>query len=150
MAERLPGGSAPPLPRPDGHLHHREERRLRPDAPSRRSLSLYIDYFFYDKTAGVPHWQEICKYTLPPRVSIAARRVVRFGDLDDANKRKVEKPADLFLILASPEAQRSGLRETAPRCALSAGSCAGRHGAMSLLQPIGERRPADAESKAAS
>ncbi|SJZ66133.1 dihydrodipicolinate synthase family protein [Consotaella salsifontis] len=51
----------------------------------------FIDYFFYDKEAGVPHWQEVCKYTLTAQgldVGLPRRPL---GDLDDANKKKIEK-----------------------------------------------------------
>lgn len=51
----------------------------------------FTDYFFYDKTAGVPHWQEVCKYTLTVQgldVGLPRRPL---GDLDDVNKKKIEK-----------------------------------------------------------
>lgn len=51
----------------------------------------YIDYFFYDKVDGVPHWQEVCKYTLTAQgldVGLPRRPL---GDLDAANKKKIDK-----------------------------------------------------------
>ena len=56
-----------------------------------KKMQPYIDYFFYDKEAGVPHWQEVCKYTLTAQgldVGLPRRPL---GDLDDANKKKIDK-----------------------------------------------------------
>ncbi|MHB1314760.1 MAG: dihydrodipicolinate synthase family protein [Christensenellales bacterium] len=57
-----------------------------------KKLQPFINYFFYDKEKGVPHWQEICKYTLKAQgldfVGVPRKPL---GDLDEANKRKVEK-----------------------------------------------------------
>lgn len=56
-----------------------------------QKLQPYINYFFYDKTDSVPHWQEICKYTLKAQgldfVGLPRRPL---GDLDDVNKKKVD------------------------------------------------------------
>lgn len=51
----------------------------------------YIDYFFNDKVNGVPHWQEICKYTLTAQGLDVGVPRKPLGDLDDANKKKIEK-----------------------------------------------------------
>ncbi|WP_319569063.1 dihydrodipicolinate synthase family protein [Cohaesibacter marisflavi] len=51
----------------------------------------YIDYFFYDKEAGVPHWQEVCKYTLTAQGLDVGLPRHPLGDLDDANKKKIDK-----------------------------------------------------------
>ncbi|WP_319495712.1 dihydrodipicolinate synthase family protein [uncultured Cohaesibacter sp.] len=51
----------------------------------------YIDYFFYDKEAGVPHWQEICKYTLTAQGLDVGLPRHPLGDLDAANKKKIDK-----------------------------------------------------------
>ncbi len=54
-------------------------------------LQPYTDYFFNDKVEGVPHWQEVCKYTLTAQgldVGLPRRPL---GALDNANKKKVEK-----------------------------------------------------------
>jgi len=51
----------------------------------------FIDYFFYDKVNGVPHWQEICKYALTAQGLTVGLPRKPLGDLDDANKKKVEK-----------------------------------------------------------
>lgn len=50
----------------------------------------YIDYFFYDKVKGEPHWQEICKYTLTCQGLDVGLPRHPLGDLDAANKKKVE------------------------------------------------------------
>ena len=50
-----------------------------------------IDYFFYDKVNGVPHWQEICKYTLQAQGLDVGLPRKPLGELDDANKKKIEK-----------------------------------------------------------
>ncbi len=46
----------------------------------------------YDKVNGVPHWQEICKYTLKAQgldfVGVPRKPL---GELDDANKKKIEQ-----------------------------------------------------------
>ena len=50
-----------------------------------------MNYFLYDKVNGVPHWLEICNYTLTAQgldVGLPRRPA---GDLDDSNKKKVEK-----------------------------------------------------------
>lgn len=55
------------------------------------NLQPYIDYFFFDKANGAPHWQEICKYTLTAQgLSVGVPRKP-LGALDEANKRKIEK-----------------------------------------------------------
>ncbi|WP_321449526.1 dihydrodipicolinate synthase family protein [uncultured Cohaesibacter sp.] len=51
----------------------------------------YIDYFFYDKEAGVPHWQEVCKYTLAAQGLDVGLPRHPLGELDDANKKKIDK-----------------------------------------------------------
>ncbi len=51
----------------------------------------FVNYFLYDKVNGVPHWLEICNYTLTAQgldVGLPRRPA---GDLDDSNKKKVEK-----------------------------------------------------------
>jgi 4-hydroxy-tetrahydrodipicolinate synthase len=55
------------------------------------ALQPYIDYFFYDKVNGEPHWQEICKYTLTCQGLDAGLPRRPLGELDAANKKKVEK-----------------------------------------------------------
>ena len=54
-------------------------------------LQPYIDYFFYDKTNGKPHWQEICKYTLTVQGLDVGWPRRPLKELDEANKRKVER-----------------------------------------------------------
>jgi len=54
-------------------------------------LQPYIDYFFYDKVNGVPHWQEVCKYTLTAQGLDVGLPRKPLGELDDANKKKIEK-----------------------------------------------------------
>lgn len=56
-----------------------------------QKMQPYIDYFFNDKKDGVPHWQEICKYTLNVQGLPAGKPRMPLGELDDENKRKVEK-----------------------------------------------------------
>jgi 4-hydroxy-tetrahydrodipicolinate synthase len=51
----------------------------------------FIDYFFYDKINGVPHWQEICKYVLAAQGLEAGLPRRPLGALDEANKKKVDK-----------------------------------------------------------
>ncbi|MDF1494764.1 dihydrodipicolinate synthase family protein [Caproiciproducens sp. CPB-2] len=51
----------------------------------------YIDYFFNDKVNGVPHWQEICKYTLTAQGLDVGLPRKPLGDLDAENKKKIEK-----------------------------------------------------------
>ncbi|MDR1622972.1 MAG: dihydrodipicolinate synthase family protein [Synergistaceae bacterium] len=51
----------------------------------------YIDYFFYDKENGVPHWQEICKYTLTAQGLDVGLPRHPLGELDADNKKKVDK-----------------------------------------------------------
>lgn len=58
---------------------------------AQNNLQPYIDYFFNDKVNGKPHWQEICKYTLRCQGIDAGRPRRPLGELDDANKKKVEK-----------------------------------------------------------
>ena len=52
----------------------------------------YIDYFFHDKVNEVPHWQEICKYTLQAQgldfVGVPRKPL---GELDEVNKKKIDK-----------------------------------------------------------
>ncbi len=55
------------------------------------NLQPYIDYFFNDKVNGVPHWQEICKYTLTAQGLEVGLPRKPLGDLDEANKKKIEK-----------------------------------------------------------
>ena len=55
------------------------------------NLQPFIDYFFNDKVDGVPHWQEICKYTLTAQGLDAGIPRKPLGDLDNANKKKIEK-----------------------------------------------------------
>ncbi len=59
---------------------------------AQNNIQPYIDYFFYDKVDGVPHWQEVCKYTLQAQgldyVGVPRRPL---GELDAANKKKIEK-----------------------------------------------------------
>ena len=56
------------------------------------NIQPYIDYFFHDKVDGVPHWQEICKYTLQAQgLDFAGLPRKPLGELDAANKKKVEK-----------------------------------------------------------
>jgi dihydrodipicolinate synthase/N-acetylneuraminate lyase len=55
------------------------------------NLQPYTDYFFNDKIDGVPHWQEICKYTLEAQGLEVGLPRKPLGALDDANKRKIEK-----------------------------------------------------------
>lgn len=51
----------------------------------------FLNYFLYDKENGVPHWLEICNYTLTAQgVDVGLPRRPA-GDLDDANKKKIEK-----------------------------------------------------------
>ena len=57
--------------------------------PHRTSCS--PDYFFNDKINGKPHWQEICKYTLQVQGLDVGWPRRPLGQLDDANKKKVEK-----------------------------------------------------------
>lgn len=56
------------------------------------NIQPYIDYFFHDKVDGVPHWQEICKYTLQAQgLDFAGLPRKPLGELDEANKKKIEK-----------------------------------------------------------
>lgn len=51
----------------------------------------FLNYFLYDKENGVPHWLEICNYTLEAQglnVGLPRRPA---GELDEANKKKIEK-----------------------------------------------------------
>lgn len=58
----------------------------------------YIDYFFNDKKDEIPHWQEICKYTLKAQgLDYVGLPRHPLTDLDDANKKKIDKLlADLY------------------------------------------------------
>ena len=59
---------------------------------AQNNIQPYIDYFFHDKVDGVPHWQEICKYTLQAQgLDFAGLPRKPLGELDAANKKKVEK-----------------------------------------------------------
>lgn len=58
---------------------------------AQNNIQPYIDYFFYDKVNGVPHWQEICKYTLQAQGLEVGLPRKPLGELDDANKKKIEK-----------------------------------------------------------
>ena len=58
---------------------------------AQNNIQPYIDYFFYDKVNGVPHWQEICKYTLQAQGLDVGLPRKPLGELDDANKKKIEK-----------------------------------------------------------
>ena len=51
----------------------------------------YIDYFFNGKVNEVPHWQEICKYTLTAQGLDVGLPRKPLGDLDAENKKKIEK-----------------------------------------------------------
>lgn len=56
------------------------------------NIQPFINYFLYDKVNGVPHWQEICKYTLQAQgLDYAGVPRKPLGELDAANKKKVEK-----------------------------------------------------------
>ncbi len=55
------------------------------------NIQPYIDYFFHDKEDGVPHWQEICKYTLQAQGLDVGVPRKPLGELDTENKKKVEK-----------------------------------------------------------
>ena len=56
------------------------------------NIQPYIDYFFHDKVDGVPHWQEICKYTLQAQgLDCAGWPRKPLGQLDAANRKKVDK-----------------------------------------------------------
>lgn len=62
------------------------------DIKAQNNIQPYIDYFFHDKVDGVPHWQEICKYTLQAQgLDFAGLPRKPLGELDAANKKKVEK-----------------------------------------------------------
>ena len=59
---------------------------------AQNKIQPYIDYFFHDKVDEVPHWQEICKYTLQAqRLDFAGLPRRPVGELDTANKEKIEK-----------------------------------------------------------
>lgn len=58
---------------------------------AQQKIQLYIDYFFNEKVNGVPHWQEICKYTLCAQGLDAGTPRKPLGDLDDKNKKRIEK-----------------------------------------------------------
>ena len=59
---------------------------------AQNNIQPYIDYFFYEKVDGVPHWQEVCKYTLQAQgldyVGVPRKPL---GELDAENKKKIEK-----------------------------------------------------------
>ena len=58
---------------------------------AQQNIQPYIDYFFNDKVNGVPHWQEICKYTLQAQGLDVGWPRKPLGELDEANKKKIEK-----------------------------------------------------------
>lgn len=58
---------------------------------AQQNIQPYIDYFFNDKENGVPHWQEICKYTLQVQGLDVGLPRKPLGELDEANKKKIEK-----------------------------------------------------------
>ncbi len=59
---------------------------------AQNNIQPYIDYFFYDKVNGVPHWQEVCKYTLQAQgLDFAGIPRKPLGELDAENKKKIEK-----------------------------------------------------------
>ena len=67
------------------------ERDIDKAIKAQYNLQPYIDYFFNDKKNGVPHWQEICKYTLQAQgLNVGVPRKP-LGELDEVNKKKVEK-----------------------------------------------------------
>lgn len=51
----------------------------------------YIDYFFYDKKDGVPHWQEVCHYTLVAQGIEGGVPRRPLGDLEPEHKRRIER-----------------------------------------------------------
>jgi len=59
---------------------------------AQNKIQPFINYFFYDKVNEVPHWQEICKYTLQAQgltdVGLPRKPL---GELDAENKRKIDK-----------------------------------------------------------
>ncbi len=55
------------------------------------NLQPFTDYFLYDKVNEVPHWQEICKYTLQAQGLDVGLPRKPLGELDAANKKKIEK-----------------------------------------------------------
>lgn len=55
------------------------------------NLQDFINYFFYEKKNGVPHWLEICKYTLQAQgLDYAGLPRLPLGDLDAENKKKID------------------------------------------------------------
>jgi len=59
---------------------------------AQNNIQPFTDYFFHDKVNEVPHWQEICKYTLQAQgLDFAGVPRKPLGELDSDNKRKVEK-----------------------------------------------------------
>ena len=58
---------------------------------AQRNIQPYIDYFFYDKRDGIPHWQEICKYTLQAQGLDVGWPRKPLRELDRENKNKIEK-----------------------------------------------------------
>ena len=54
-------------------------------------LQPFLNYFFYDKENEVPHWQEVCKYSLTVQGLDVGLPRKPLGELDAANKKKVEK-----------------------------------------------------------
>lgn len=59
---------------------------------AQNKIQPYIDYFFHDKVNEEPHWQEICKYTLQAQgLDFAGLPRKPLGELDAANKKKIEK-----------------------------------------------------------
>lgn len=67
------------------------EKNVEKGQAQQAKMQPYTDFFFYDKNAGVPHWMEICKYTLTVQGINAGLPRRPLGDLDAANKKKVEK-----------------------------------------------------------
>lgn len=89
LAVRLPGG-------PPKQCRALQDACFAGDVKAARAaqdnIQPYINYFFYDKVNGVPHWQEICKYTLQAQgLDYVGLPRKPLGELDEANKRKIEK-----------------------------------------------------------
>jgi len=69
-----------------------EEKNVDKALQCQNHIQDYIDFFFYDKVNGVPHWQEICKYTLVCQgLDYVGLPRKPLGELSAENKRKVEK-----------------------------------------------------------
>ncbi|MGN8764881.1 dihydrodipicolinate synthase family protein [Hornefia butyriciproducens] len=58
---------------------------------AQNNIQPYIDYFFHDKKNGVPHWLEICHYTLIAQGIDGGLPRRPLGDLADEDKKKIEK-----------------------------------------------------------